>query len=158
MSATPRSRQQFVIVRNVSATAERVFDVVISPAGMKAWVPMCRSAVWRHPAGTRGPGVGSVRVIEMPGGIVAEETIVYWKAGRQLNYRFAASAPLTKVAHDYEGMTRVESTGPASCRLTWAIHFDAPGALAVLAPVVRLSLRGLIGLMVLRVVRISERH
>ncbi len=157
MLPIPTSRLQFEVVREVNAAPHVVFDALTSEAGMKAWVPLCRSAEWRNPPGRNVPGKDSVRYIVLAGGLVAAERIIDWREGRELHYTFdQSSIPLGAVTTRYVGTTRVESGGSASTRLTWAIHFDAPGWQAALAPIMRLNLRGFIGLMASNVRRIAE--
>jgi len=157
MLPTPTSTLQFVVVRDIAATPATVFDALTSPSGMRAWVPMCRSAEWRHPAGRDSPGMESVRYIVLRGGLVAAERIIAWEAGRELHYTFdESSIPLGAVTTRYVGTTRVESGASAQTRLTWSIHFDTPGWQRALAPVLRLNLRGFIGLMAGNVRRIAE--
>lgn len=148
MLAAPTSRQAFVITREIDAPASRVFETLISEAGMKAWAPLCRSARWRNPADARGPGVGSVRELRMHGGVHAQERIVAWEPGRELHYVFdATTLPIAALTRGYVGVTRVEALGAARSRLTWAVHFDAPGPLALLRPAVIASLYPLIAMM-----------
>lgn len=157
MLPTPVSTPQFVVVRDINAAENVVFDAITSEAGMKAWVPLCRSAEWRHPPGRNVPGPGSVRHIVLSGGLVAAERLVNWEEGRELQYTFdRSSIPLGAVTTNYVGATRVESLGPSRTRLTWTIYFDAPSWQRVLAPVLRLNLRGFIGLMANNVRRIAE--
>lgn len=156
MLPKPASRLQFVIVRDIDADAARVFEVLISEAGMKAWIPMCRTAVWRHPAGAKALGPGSVRHIVLDGGIVADERILAWEPGRELHYRFdQTTLPIAGLTRNYVGVTRVEPLAAGRSRLNWAIHFDTPGALALLAPALRFSLRLLIDAMAGKLARAS---
>jgi uncharacterized protein YndB with AHSA1/START domain len=159
MLSTPTSTLQFVVVRDIAATPVAVFDALTSPAGMRAWVPMCRSVEWRHPPGRDTLGKDSVRYIVLRGGLVAAERIIAWEEGRELHYTFdESSIPLGAVTTRYVGTTRVESAGSAQTRLSWSIHFDTPGWQRALAPVLRLNLRGFIGLMASNVRRIAEAH
>ena len=149
-------KPQFVVVRDVNASSQAVFEALTSQAGMQAWVPLCRSVEWRHPVGRSDPGEGSVRHIVLRGGLVAAERIIGWEEGRELRYTFdASSIPLAKVTTGYVGATRVEGDA-ARARLTWSIYFESPGWQATLAPLLRLSLRGFIGLMAGNVRRIAE--
>jgi hypothetical protein len=156
MSAIPVAKQQFVVVRDIDASAERVFDAIVSPEGMMAWVIGCRAASWQHAAGADALGVGSLRILELPGSVVRER-IVYWQAGRQLNYQLQPPSPLQKVVTRYEGATSVTPISPSQCRLTWAIHFDTPGAQALSAPLVRPAMRVLIGQMSTQLARFAEK-
>ncbi len=156
MSATPNAKQQFMITRDVRASAERVFDALTSPEGMTAWALGSPSASWEHAKGSKSPDVGSVRVFGV-GASDVRERIVYWEANRQLNYRIEPPSPFEKVVTNYEAVTAVTPTGPSSCRLTWSAHYDTPGMQAVLAPVVRLGLRAVIGAMAKRLARFAER-
>jgi uncharacterized protein YndB with AHSA1/START domain len=157
MLPTPTSTLQFVVVRDIDATPAAVFDALTSPSGMRAWVPMCRSAEWRHPVGRNSPGEDSVRYIVLRGGLVAAERIIAWEDGRELHYTFdESSIPLGAVTTRYVGTTKVERGGSAQTRLTWSIYFDSPGWQRALAPVLRLNLRGFIGLMAGNVRRTAE--
>jgi hypothetical protein len=157
MLPTPASTPRFVVVRDIAAAHRVVFDAITSEAGMKALIPFCRSAEWRHPPGRIAPGQGSVRYIVLSGGLVAAERLIGWEAGRELQYTFdQSSIPLGAVTTNYVGATRVESLGPSETRLTWSIYFDAPGWQALLAPILRLTLRGFIGLMANNVRRTAE--
>jgi len=156
MAGTPKSQQQFVIVKTIAASASRVFDVIVSPAGMEGWIPMCRSAVWEHPRGASVIGAGSVRVITMQVGMVAREEMVFWEEGRQLNYTFQPPIVFEKVTTNYEGVTLVEPTGPDTSRLTWSVHFDTPGLQALSKPLVKPGIYALISHMASNVVRLSE--
>jgi uncharacterized protein YndB with AHSA1/START domain len=157
MLPTPTSTPQFVVVRDIDASQAIVFDAITSEAGMKAWVPLCRSVEWRHPAGRNVTGIGSVRYIVLLGGLIAAERLIDWDEGRELQYTFDKSTiPLGAVTTNYVGTTRVESLGSARTRLTWSIYFDTPGWQALLAPMVRVNLRGFIGLMASNVRRFAE--
>jgi uncharacterized protein YndB with AHSA1/START domain len=157
MLSTPSSKLQFIAVRDVNVSPQAVFEALTSPAGMKAWVPMCRSADWRHPAGRSTPGVDSVRYIVLSGGLVAAERIIGWEEGRELQYTFdESSIPLAAVTSRYVGTTRVERGGSAQTRLSWSIYFDTPGWQRATAPIVRSSLRAFIGLMASNVRRTAE--
>ncbi len=157
MVPTPASTPQFVVVRDIAAAQNVVFDAITSVSGMKAWVPLCRSVEWRHPSGRKVLGSGSVRYIVLCGGLVAAERLVAWDEGRELHYTFdRSSIPLGAVTTNYVGTTRVESLGTAATRLTWSIYFDTPGWQGILAPILRLNLRGFIGLMANNVRRIAE--
>jgi len=156
MAGTPKSQQQFVIVKTIAASATRVFDVIVSPAGMKSWIPMCRSAVWEHPLGSNDIRAGSVRIVTMQVGMVAREEMVFFEDGRQLNYTFQPPIVFEKVTTNYEGVTRVEPTGPNSSLLTWAVHFDTPGLQGLAKPLVKSGIYALINLMASNVVRLSE--
>jgi uncharacterized protein YndB with AHSA1/START domain len=157
MLQIPSSKLQFVVVRDIEANVERVFDVVTSEAGMKAWIPLCRSAQWRYPMGVSAPGVGSVRFIRLVAGIYAAERIVAWEAGRELHYTFdATTLPFDKLTRGYVGVMRVDPVGANRTRLTWSVYFDTPGRLNLLAPMVRASLRAFIGLMASKLKRASE--
>jgi uncharacterized protein YndB with AHSA1/START domain len=157
MLPTPASTPQFVVVRDIAAAPSSVFDAITSETGMKAWIPLCRSVEWRHPPGLLAPGKGSVRYIVLAGGLVAAERLVDWEEGRELQYTFdESSIPLGAVTTNYVGATRVDSLGSSKTRLTWSIHFDTPGWQGLLAPIVRLNLRGFIGLMANNVRRIAE--
>lgn len=154
MLKPPASRLQFVVVRDIDADVARVFDVLTSEAGMQAWIPMCRSVDWRHAAGAKTPGVGSVRHIVLAGGGVAAERIVAWERGRELHYRFdRTTLPIQQLTRDYVGVTRVDPIGAGRTRLSWSIHFDSPGVLAAASPIVRMSLRPLIASMASRLAR-----
>jgi uncharacterized protein YndB with AHSA1/START domain len=155
MSATPAAKRQFTVTRDVRASAERVFEALVTPDGMKVWALGCRSASWEHPAGAGGPAEGSVRIFGL-GGSDVRERIVHWDANRQLNYRIEPPSAFEKIATNYEGVTAVTPTGPSSCRLTWSAHYDTPGMQAVVAPVVRLGLRVLIGAMAKRLAKLAE--
>jgi uncharacterized protein YndB with AHSA1/START domain len=157
MSANPNAKQQFIVTRDVRASAERVFEALVSPEGMLVWALSPRSASWEHPAGATGLGLGSVRVFGLGGSQVMRERIVYWEAGRQLNYQIESPSPMEKVTTHYEGVTTVSSTGPSTCKLTWAAHYDTPGLQAVVAPVVRLGLRMLLGRMATLLVKFAEK-
>lgn len=157
MLPTPASTPQFVVVRDILAAPSAVFDAITSEAGMKAWIPLCRSVEWRHPPGRIAPGQGSVRYIVLSGGLVAAERLIGWEAGRELHYTFdKSSIPLGAVTTNYVGATRVDSLGSSKTRLTWSIYFDTPGWQGLLAPIMRLNLRGFIGLMANNVRRIAE--
>jgi uncharacterized protein YndB with AHSA1/START domain len=155
MSATPAAQQQFVITRDIDASAQQVFDAIVSTEGMLAWVIGCRAARWQHARGADAPGIGSLRILELPGSVV-QERIVHWQAGRQLNYQLQPPSPLQKLVTRYEGVNEVIATGPASCRLSWAIHYDTPGLQALIAPGFRLAMRALIGQMATRLARFAE--
>lgn len=156
----PEARQQFEVVREIAASADTVFRILTSEAGMKAWAAPCRSARWVHPPGVTTPGVGSVRHLHFPGGLAAIESIVAWEPGRQLNYAFIEpglfALPFTALTRDYEGVTRVDPIGHRSCRLRWAAHFEAPGALALPAAALRHALQPVIKLVVGRIARLAE--
>ncbi len=157
MLPTPTSKLQFVVIRDIEATPRAVFDALTSLAGMKAWVPLCRSVEWRHPPGKSVPGKDSVRYIVLRGGLVAAERLIGWDEGRELQYTFdTSSIPLGAVTTGYVGTTRVDGVGPASARLTWSIYFDTPGWQRPLAPLLRLSLRTFIGMMAGNVRGIAE--
>jgi len=157
MLNTPRSTPQFVIVRDIDAPQSVVFEVITSEAGMRAWIPLCRSVEWRHPPGRTAPAAGSVRYIVLAGGLIAAERLIDWDEGRELQYTFdRSSIPLGAVTTNYVGATRLESQGASRTRLIWSIYFDTPGWQGLLAPVLRLNLRGLIGLMAGNVRKIAE--
>jgi uncharacterized protein YndB with AHSA1/START domain len=157
MLPTPISTLQFVVIRDIAATPAGVFDALTSLAGMQAWVPMCNWVEWRHPPSRNSLGTDSVRYIVLRGGLVAAERIIAWDEGRELHYTFdESSIPLGAVTTRYVGTTRVESGGPTQTRLTWSIYFDTPGWQRALAPILRLNLRGFIGLMASNVRRIAE--
>jgi hypothetical protein len=157
MLPMPASTPQFVVVRDIAAAPNVVFDAITSEAGMRSWIPLCRSVEWRHPPGQFAPCAGSVRYIVLSGGLVAAERLVAWDEGRELQYTFdQSSIPLGAVTTNYVGATRVESWGASKARLTWSIYFDTPGWQGLLAPALRLNLRAFIGLMASNVRRISE--
>ena len=159
MLKPPTSQQAFVIVRDIDAPVSRVFEQLTSEAGMKAWVPLCRSAQWQHPKGARGPGVDSVRDIRLHGGIIAAERMVAWDPGRELHYSFdATTLPVAALTRGYVGVTRIEARGAGTSRLHWAIHFDSPGPLALLRPLVIASLQPLVATMAGRLKRLSEQR
>jgi len=157
MSATPAAPQQFVVTREVRASAERVFEALNAPDSMKVWARGCRSAAWEHPPGAAGPDEGSVRIFGI-GDSQVRERIVHWQAHRQLNYRIEPPSSLEKVATNYEGVTAVTPTGPSTCRLTWAVHYETSGLQTVVAPVVRAGMRALIGEMARRLARFAEQQ
>ena len=156
MSATPAAKQQFVVTRDVRASADHVFAALNTPESMRVWALGAKSASWEHPAGAAGPGVGSVRIFGV-GDSAVRERIVHWKANRQLNYRIEPPSALEKVATNYEGVTAVTPTGPSSCTLTWSVYYDTPGMQAIMAPLVRLGMRKLIGEMAKRLAKFAEK-
>jgi Polyketide cyclase / dehydrase and lipid transport len=152
MLPTPSSKLQFTIIRDINAS---MVTVLTAESGMKAWIPLCRSAQWRPSGATLG--VGAVRYIVLSGGIIAAERITAWEPVRELHYTFdESSIPLAAVTRNYVGITRVELLDSRCTRLTWSVHFDAPGRLKLLEPMLRASLRMFIGVMASRAARTSE--
>ena len=124
---------------------------------MKAWIPLCRSAEWRHPAGKTSPGKGSVRYIVLHGGILAAERMLAWEQDRELHYSFdQTTLPIAALTRNYVGVTRLEPISAGRTRLIWNIHFDGPGLLALSLPAVRASLYPLIVRMATQVKRVAE--
>lgn len=157
MLPTPASTLQFRITRNIDADLATVFDTLTSEAGMKRWIPLCRSAEWRHPAGMMAPGKGSVRYIVLHGRVLAAERMLAWVPGRELHYGFdQTTLPVAGLTRGYVGVTRLEPAAGSGTRLIWDIHFDAPGLLALSLPVVRASLQPLIARMATQVQRVAE--
>jgi len=159
MLAPPASKLQFEIVLDIAADAAQAFAAMVSEAGMRAWIPLCRSARWQHPPGQKAIGVASVRHILVAGGIVAAERIVAWEEGSELHYVFdKTSLPLAQLTRGYVGVMRIESADDGRSRLYWAVHFDpAPGPLASrAAPIMRATLRPFIALMARGLVRAAQ--
>lgn len=158
MLATPSSKFRFVVSRPVAANHQRVFDLLVSEAGMKAWLPMCKSARWQHPPGRNEPGVGSIRLLILGPGASANERIVAYEKGLGLHYTFAdADFALARLTENYVGVTEIEPTGSDSCILRWASHFDASGIKAALAPVLAFALRPMMSGMTGRLKALAER-
>ena len=158
MLAAPSSRQQFVIIRDIAAEPAKVFEHLTSEAGMKAWIPLCKSAQWRHAGQARGPGVDSVRQIRLHGGSVADERVLAWKAGRELHYSFDRTTfPVVGLTRNYVGVTRIDKAGRGRSRLTWAVHYDTPGVLQLSRPLVSPGLKLLIATMAGNLKALSER-
>jgi len=158
MLPAPASKLQLTVVREIAASPARVFAALVSPEGMQAWAPGCRSAAWLHPPGVTEPGLGSVRRLELQGSTVATERIVAWDPGRELHYAVEGQmAVITPLTRHYVGVSRVEPLGPERSRLVWKIHFDAPGWRAVTTPPLRLLMRGAIAGMADKLARFAER-
>jgi Polyketide cyclase / dehydrase and lipid transport len=154
----PTSPLQFTVVRSINAGAAKVFDVLTSESGMKAWIPLCRCAEWRHQGEALFPGVGSIRHIVLVGGLVAAERIVGWEAGRELQYTFdQSSLPLSRVTDRYLGISQIESIDATSSCLRWSVYFDVPEGLKWLTPALRSGLRSVVGLMASRLKNESEK-
>ena len=158
MLPQPKSPLRFTVVREINADVARAFEALTSIKGMQAWIPQCRQVRWIHPKARRQIGVDSVRHILLPGGIVAAERIVAWEAGHELHYCFdpESTFPVNALTRNYVGTTRIEALSAKRSRLTWSAHFDAPGPLALLVPLVRASLWPLISVMAWRLARHAE--
>jgi hypothetical protein len=153
----PASALQFTVVRTIGTGTAKVFDILISESGMKAWIPLCRSAEWRHPVDAKLPDIGSIRHIVLIGGLIAAERIVGWEAGRELQYTFdQSSLPLNKMTDRYLGVTQIESIEAERTRLRWSVYFDVPESLKWLTPLLRFGLRSFVGLMANRLKKESE--
>jgi len=123
MSSAPSAKQQFVIVKDIAASPEQVFKSLCSATAMKAWVPMCRSATWRHPPGVHSPGLGSVRVFELPGRTACGGAHGCLGSGHRFNYRFEPPSPFRKAhpklrGRDLRGADRRRTQPPELGRST----------------------------------------
>lgn len=153
----PPSRLRFSVSRPVAASHTRVFEALTSEAGMRRWLPMCKSARWEHPEGKTSLCVGSIRRIVLAGGIVADEKIIAWEDGVGLHYGFVNPAfPLARLTEHYVGVTRIEKTGANECILHWAAHFDGRGFKGAVAPALAATLRPMMSGMVDRLKAIAE--
>lgn len=156
MLPVPASKLQLTVVREIAASAAGVFAALVSPAGIAAWAPGCRSAEWLHPQGATEPGPGSIRRLLLHGNQIANERIVAWDPGRELHYVVEGAMPvITPLTRNYVGVTRVEALGPDASRLTWQIHFDAPGFRVATTPILRVLMRGAISGMADRIAKFA---
>ncbi len=99
------------------ATADQVWIVLADFGGLGSWAPGVDSCE------LEGEGIGSVRSIGMPGGVVMEERLDSLdEAGRTLSYAIIGG-PLP--VENYVATVKVSEAG-GGCRVDWGATFDDP--------------------------------
>lgn len=100
-----------------SSSADAVFKVFADFGGIAAWGPGIVSCK------VEGSGIGAVRSVEMPGGVVMQERLeALDDSDRVLVYSIVGDPPLIA---DYLATIKVSATGNG-CRVDWSATFDAP--------------------------------
>jgi hypothetical protein len=100
-----------------SSTADAVFKELADFGGIGTWAPGVVGCK------LEGSGIGSVRSIEMPGGVVMEERLESLDdSQRSLSYSIIGG-PMP--VDNYIATIRVSETGNG-CRVDWGASFDAP--------------------------------
>jgi Polyketide cyclase / dehydrase and lipid transport len=124
---------------DLAITPEQLFEVLADAESWPRWVSVITKVTWTSP----GPrGVGTTRIVETHGGIVADEEFIAWEPFTHIAFRFneCSTRSLTALAEDY----RVEVV-PGGCRLTWTVAHKPAGparlAMFFVGPLVNLALR-----------------
>ncbi len=113
---------------DVAASRARVWEIVSDYEGAPAWMPV-REVVRRRRGTPHPDGVGALRTVR-GSGLVVEEEIVAFEAGRRLAWRLMRGAPV----RDHEGEIALEGV-PCGTRVHWRVRFRAriPGTGPLLA-------------------------
>lgn len=106
----------------VSASTDRVWEVLADHEGMSRWAPGIKVAL-RSEGSTDRNGVGAVRVIDAPGPAPSiVEEVVAFEPGRRLEYRALSGVPLRNYSgdvtlRDLGGRTEIRYTITADKRV-----------------------------------------
>ena len=144
---------QFTILAEISGDIDTINTLLNTGAGMERWVPVCRSVKFVHPNDVLA--VGSVRYVTLKSGFLAVERITFLESPLRLNYTLDTMGGLRvdRFLKNYEGVTVLEPIGDKRYRLSWTVHYECIGLVALIAPLARLGLRALIGNMVSSICR-----
>ncbi len=105
-----------------SSSADAVWKELADFGAIGAWGPGIVSCK------VEGSGIGAVRAVEMPGGVVMEERLeAFDDAGRTLSYAIIAG-PIP--VQNYLATVKV-SGQVDGCRVDWSANFDAPEGVPV---------------------------
>ncbi|MBA2609324.1 MAG: SRPBCC family protein [Actinobacteria bacterium] len=99
---------------NIAATADTVWSLV-SVFGDNSWHNLevtCEG----------GDGLGAVRKVTMPTGVVTELCEVHDAATRTVGYTILDNNPFP--ATDYHGLIEITPVDDASCELTWSARYE----------------------------------
>lgn len=105
------------VKQEFSSSADAVFKELADFGGIGAWAPGVVSCK------LEGSGIGAVRSVEMPGGVVMEERLeALDDSQRTLSYSIIGG-PLP--VDNYLATIKVSEVGDG-CRVDWSASFDAP--------------------------------
>ena len=154
----PSSPLQFSVVAELNRDIDTINILLTTGPGMEKWVPNCKSVTFTHPSGKLA--AGSYRMVYLKGGIAAEEHVTFVESPLKLNYTVATMMGIrfTSLFDGYEGVTVLEPIGNGKYRFTWSVHYSPRGILKLIAPIVRIGLRQLIGTMVGNIARETNGH
>ena len=106
------------VSEDIGAPAQAAWEKLGDFAGIGKWMPGIEKC------DTEGEGVGAVRAIGMPGGVVVKERLEsHDPEGRSLSYAII-EGPLP--VQNYVATIRVSESGPAACHVDWTARFDLP--------------------------------
>jgi uncharacterized protein YndB with AHSA1/START domain len=117
----------------VDATPERVFEILSTGEGQKAWFQDFVENRWT----TETRGVGAEREVELKLFTVKERFLV-WEPGKRLTFHiYASTLPVMSAAIEDLALEAVDVRGARATRFTWRVHYRPTMVTRLLHPVAR---------------------
>lgn len=114
---------------DLAITPEQLFEVLADADSWPRWAKVITRVTWTTP---EPRGVGTMRTVDMRGGLVGAEEFIAWQEHTLLAFRFneASEKRIKAFAERYDVVPT-----PEGCRLTWTLAMEVTGvARFTLAP------------------------
>lgn len=114
---------------DLAITPEQLFEVLADAGSWPRWAKVITGVTWTTP---EPRGVGTMRTVDMRGGLVGAEEFIAWQEHTLLAFRFneASEKRIKAFAERYDVVPT-----PEGCRLTWTLAMEVTGvARFTLAP------------------------
>lgn len=114
---------------DLAITPEQLFEVLADADSWPRWAKVITRVTWTTP---EPRGVGTMRTVDMRGGLVGAEEFIAWQEHTLLAFRFneASENRIKAFAERYDVVPT-----PEGCRLTWTLAMEVTGvARFTLAP------------------------
>jgi carbon monoxide dehydrogenase subunit G len=112
---------RFVSTVDLDITPEQLFEVLDDADSWPQWATAITKVTWTSP---QPHGIGTMRTVDMRGGIVGNEEFLAWEPHSHMAFRFneASTNSIAAFAEDY----RIVPTA-SGCHLTWVMAMKPKG-------------------------------